>query len=118
MIDQFSRNIYRDDYRSFQYDGMALVLAQEALKQDDFSKLPTTQQAFIYMPFMHSESKKIHEKALILFSKPGMETNLEFEKKHKRIIDTFGRYPHRNKILGRTSTKEEIAFLKTKDSSF
>jgi uncharacterized protein (DUF924 family) len=70
------------------------------------------------MPFMHSESSAIHEVALKLFDQPGVEFNLEFEEKHKAIIDRFGRYPHRNETLGRESTPEEIKFLTQPDSSF
>lgn len=70
------------------------------------------------MPFMHSESKLIHEFALKLFQRLGNEINLSFEKKHKVIIDRFGRYPHRNAILGRVSTPEETEFLLEPHSSF
>ncbi|CAN0271003.1 unnamed protein product [Chrysoparadoxa australica] len=70
------------------------------------------------MPYMHSESAKIHREAVELFSESGLEFNLDFEKKHKAIIDRFGRYPHRNLILGRESTPEELEFLKQPDSSF
>ena len=70
------------------------------------------------MPFMHSESKEVHEIAVELFNKPGMEGSYDFELKHKAIIDRFGRYPHRNEILGRESTPEEIEFLKEDGSSF
>jgi len=70
------------------------------------------------MPYMHSESTIIHEVALKLFSQPGLESDLEWEIKHKSIIDQFGRYPHRNIILGRESTEEEIEFLKQSGSSF
>ncbi|MDX8396399.1 MAG: DUF924 family protein, partial [Mariprofundaceae bacterium] len=75
-------------------------------------------QSFFYMPYMHSESALIHQQALKLFDQPGAEFNLEFEERHKAIIDQFGRYPHRNEILGRESTDEEIEFLNTPDSSF
>jgi len=70
------------------------------------------------MPYMHSESALIHEEAVRLFSRPGLEFNLDFEYKHKAIIDRFGRYPHRNAILGRQSTSEELDFLKQPGSSF
>jgi uncharacterized protein (DUF924 family) len=70
------------------------------------------------MPFMHSESAAIHQIAVTLFSAPGMENNLDFELKHQAIITRFGRYPHRNKILGRESTAEEIEFLKGPGSRF
>jgi uncharacterized protein (DUF924 family) len=76
------------------------------------------ERTFFYMPFMHSESRESHEQAVLLFSQPGLERNLNFEHLHKRIIDSFGRFPHRNKILGRESTREEIDFLKTENSSF
>jgi len=74
--------------------------------------------SFLYMPFMHSESVVIHEQALELFKEPEVAGNLEFEKRHKAIIDRFGRYPHRNKILGRESTAEELLFLEKPGSSF
>ena len=72
----------------------------------------------MYMPFMHSESLAIHEIAEQLYRQPGLESNLEWEIKHKAIIQRFGRYPHRNKILGRTSTREEKEFLLQPGSSF
>ena len=82
------------------------------------SELPPQKQAFLLMPYMHSESSLIHEEAIKLFSRPGLDFNLDFEKKHKVIIDRFGRYPHRNEILGRISTPEEVEFLKQPGSSF
>ena len=118
VLDQFSRNIYRYDPRAFTYDSMALVLSQEAIENSADEKLDPDQKSFLYMPFMHSESQKIHEVAATLFSQSEMESNYSFELKHKAIIDHFGRYPHRNKILGRQSTDEEITFLKQPGSSF
>ena len=118
ILDQFPRNIYRDSEKAFAGDPLALALSQEALRAKAHSSLDVTQRAFLYMPFMHSESAVIHEIAVRLFSEPGLERNLEFELRHKAIIDRFGRYPHRNDILGRASTAEEIEFLKTPGSSF
>ena len=118
VLDQFSRNIYRDDPRAFAWDGMALLLAQECVGLGLDGGLEIGWRAFLYMPFMHSESKLIHERALELFSKPGLEGNLDFERRHKAIVDRFGRYPHRNKILGRESTPEELEFLRKPGSSF
>jgi uncharacterized protein (DUF924 family) len=118
LLDQFSRNMFRETPQSFSQDPLALVLAQETLAQKDFASLPTTQKAFVFMPFMHSESALIHEKAVELFSEPGLESNLDYELRHKAIIDRFGRFPHRNQILGRSSTPEEIEFLKQPGSSF
>lgn len=118
IIDQFSRNIFRDTPQAFLYDPMALILAQTAIQMKADQKLAPIQKSFLYMPFMHSESKIIHEQALKLFQQPGLEFNLDFEIKHKEIIDRFGRYPHRNSILKRISTKEELEFLKEPGSSF
>ena len=118
VLDQFSRNIYRDTPLSFAYDAMALILAQEAVSQNIDKKLSTSKKAFLYMPYMHSESLLIHESAIKLFSLPGLESSLEWEIKHKKIIEAFGRYPHRNGIIGRESTSEELEFLKKQGSSF
>ena len=118
VLDQFSRNIYRDSPLAFAYDDHALVLAQDALHVKADQDLEPRQRAFLYMPLMHSETREAHEIALTLFKAPGMEANLDFELKHKVIIDRFGRYPHRNEILGRQSTPEEIEFLKESGSSF
>ena len=92
---------------------MALVLVQEAVRRSLNRELAPAQKSFMYMPFMHSESPVVHEIALKLFSQPGLEDNYDFELQHKNIIERFGRYPHRNQILGRISTAEEIEFLKT-----
>lgn len=118
ILDQFSRNMFRESAKAFAYDAIALVLSQTAIDVGDDQKLSSQQRSFLYMPFMHSESIKIHEKAVGLFGQPGLEGNLEFELKHKAIIEKFGRYPHRNDILGRESTAEELEFLAGPDSSF
>lgn len=118
VLDQFSRNMFRSDAQCFKFDSLALVLAQEASIRPEAQELPPQKRAFLYMPYMHSESLVVHEEAVCLFSEPGLESNLEFEYKHKKIIERFGRYPHRNEILGRTSTPEELAFLKESGSSF
>lgn len=113
VLDQFSRNIFRDDPRAFAADGMALALAQEAVRRGFDGEIPAAQKAFMYMPFMHSESALIHQTAARLFSQPGLEENFDFELRHQAIIERFGRYPHRNAALGRPSTPEELEFLKT-----
>lgn len=118
VLDQFSRNIYRDDARAFANDALALALAQEAVAVGAEAELTRQQRVFLYMPFMHSESVVIHEVAMQLFDQPGLEENFDFEVRHKAIIDRFGRYPHRNALLGRASTDEELAFLKQPGSSF
>ncbi len=118
VLDQFSRNVWRDTPRAFSQDGMALVLAQEAIQHPDYPLLTQAERQFILMPFMHSESPLIHEHAVELFKALGDEQSLKYEYLHKAIIDRFGRYPHRNSILGRTSTKEELEFLQEPNSSF
>jgi len=118
VLDQFSRNMFRDTHQAFANDAMALVLSQVAIDAGDDQRIASSHRAFLYMPFMHSESAVIHEQAVKLFSQPGLERNLEFELKHKAIIDRFGRYPHRNAALGRDSTSEELVFLQQPNSSF
>ena len=118
ILDQFSRNMFRGDPRSFATDPLALALAQEAVACGADQALPLHQRTFVYMPYMHSESLAIHQIAMTLFSQPGLESKLEHEIRHKDIVERFGRYPHRNAILGRDSTHEELEFLKQPGSSF
>jgi uncharacterized protein (DUF924 family) len=113
VLDQFSRNMFRNDPRAFATDGMALVLAQEAVRRSLDRELPAAQKSFMYLPFMHSESGRIQQTTVELFSQPGLEENLDFELRYKSIIDRFGRFPHRNQMLGRPSTAEELDFLET-----
>lgn len=117
VLDQFSRNLGRGTLLAFAQDGMALVLAQEAVAGGALAALTDAERPFLLMPFMHSESRAVHEEALSLFAAhaPG---NLDFERRHKAIVDRFGRYPHRNAVLGRASSDEEIEFLKQPGSSF
>jgi uncharacterized protein (DUF924 family) len=118
VLDQFSRNLHRDSPLAFANDALALGLAQMAVADGADRELESAQRSFLYMPYMHSESLLIHAQAVKLFSQPGLEGNLGFELKHREIIERFGRYPHRNAALGRISSPEEIAFLKTPGSSF
>jgi uncharacterized protein (DUF924 family) len=118
VLDQFSRNMFRDTLLAFSSDSLALSLAQLAIEKEFDQQLEKPMRAFMYLPFMHSESKAVHKEALELYKSLGLPGNLEYEIKHKAIIDRFGRYPHRNLILGRASTEEEIAFLAGPGSSF
>ena len=118
VLDQFSRNVFRDTPRAFSSDPMALVLAQEAVALQLDQQLEPEHRVFLYMPYMHSESLLIHDQAVYLFTRLGRDGNLDFELRHRKIIETFGRYPHRNKILGRSSTVAEIEFLSQPGSSF
>lgn len=118
VLDQFSRNMFRDAAQAFAFDSLALVLAQEAVSHGIDKELSDKQRPFLYLPFMHSESLTIHDTALQLYTDNGSEGELKFEIKHREIIKQFGRYPHRNEVLGRTSTSEEIEFLTQPGSSF
>ncbi len=118
VLDQFSRNVYRDTARAFAQDALALALAQELVASGQDRSLPLAQRSFAYMPYMHSESALVHAQAVELFSQPGLEGTLRFELRHKEIIDRFGRYPHRNGLLGRESSPEELAFLTEPGSAF
>ncbi len=118
VLDQFFRNVYRNTPQAFAHDPMALVLAQEAVSAGALNELSPVQRSFLLMPYMHSESKQIHLLAEALFEVYAPARNHQYELRHKAIIDRFGRYPHRNAILGRRSTPEEIAFLKQPGSSF
>ena len=118
VLDQFSRNIHRGSAEAFANDALALRLAEEAVATGAALELPVEERRFVYMPYMHSESAAVHETAMRLFATPGLEKNLDFERRHKAVIDRFGRFPHRNALLGRESTAEEIEFLKQPGSSF
>jgi uncharacterized protein (DUF924 family) len=118
VLDQFSRNVYRETARAFAQDALALALAQELAASGQDRSLPLAQRSFAYMPYMHSESALVNAQAVELFSQPGLEDTLRFELRHKEIIDRFGRYPHRNALLGRESSPEELAFLSEPGSGF
>lgn len=118
VLDQFSRNIYRDTPAAFTQDAQALTLAQELVASGQDYVLEAAWRSFVYMPYMHSESPVIHIQAMALFAQTGMEGTLEYERRHKAIIDQYGRFPHRNAILGRVSTPQELEFLAQPGSSF
>ncbi len=116
VLDQFSRHLYRNTPEAFAADPVALVLAQESIRVGADTAVDEEKRQYFYMPFMHSESEKIHEAAASLFMQ--LPRTLKFEVKHREIIERFGRYPHRNAILGRISTPQEVEFLKLPGSSF
>ena len=110
--------MFRGSPLSFACDAQALALAQEAVSVGADKLLTQIERNFLYMPFMHSEATLIHEVAVELFRNNGIEGSYEYEVRHKEIIDKFGRYPHRNAVLGRKSTSAEIEFLKQPGSGF
>ena len=117
VLDQFSRNIYRGLPESFIADPQVLILAQEAVAGGHY-ELGSLEKAFLYMPFIHSESLLIQDQSVRLFENLGNQNNLDYAIKHREVIQRFGRFPHRNSILGRPSTIEETEFLKQPGSSF
>lgn len=112
MLDQLSRNLNRNDPRAWQQDGMALILAQELVYQPMWHDLDSTQKGVSLLPMMHAESRVIHQEAERLFTALNEPGFLSAEIKHRAIIARFGRYPHRNSIMGRSSTPEEVEWLK------
>jgi uncharacterized protein (DUF924 family) len=122
VLDQFSRNLYRDDPRAFSQDGYALRCAREALARGDEAKLSPVERQFIYMPFEHSEDPADQETAIERMSALDAypETNglVKWARAHEAVIRRFGRFPHRNAVLGRESTAGEIEFLREPGSHF
>jgi uncharacterized protein (DUF924 family) len=118
VLDQLSRNMFRGSPRSFAQDPLALALAQEAVAAGADRDLAPVRRTFLYMPFMHSEALTIHDAGIELFRDLGNANTLSFALRHRAIVERFGRYPHRNEILGRPSTRAEREFLEEPGSSF
>ena len=118
VLDQFARNLGRGSAAAFAGDGMALVLAQEAVAGGALAALSPEERTFLLMPYMHSESPAVHVDAERLFREHAPAANHDYELRHKAIVDRFGRYPHRNAVLGRRSTPDELEFLQQPGSSF
>ena len=105
--------MFRGNARSWLQDPLALELARAAVANGDDMRIDQSRRSFMYMPFMHSESAQAHEEAIVLFESLGKQDTLKYELLHKQVIDTYGRYPYRNEILGRVSTPAELEYLKT-----
>jgi uncharacterized protein (DUF924 family) len=117
VLDQFPRNMFRGDARAFATDEAALGLAKRAIAEGLDQKLARDQRAFLYMPFQHSEDHDDQARAIALFAMLGNPLNFDFALRHQAIVDRFHRFPHRNAVLGRTSTEEERKFLTEPASS-
>ena len=111
VLDQFPRNMFRGTARAFSTDAQALAAAKRAVAHGFDRKIKSPMQAFFYLPFEHSENLADQETALKLYEATGDKENVRWAKLHYDTIKRFGRFPHRNEILGRVSTAEEIAFL-------
>lgn len=128
LIDQFSRNLFRGDPASFAQDGLALRWTLEGLEQGVDRRLPPIQRVFFYLPLEHAESRELQARSVALYAALAAEVPpdqrtlfdgfLDFAVKHRDIVERFGRFPHRNAILGRDSTSEERDFLQQPGSSF
>lgn len=118
LLDQFSRNMFRGDNKSYAQDEMALNIAKQTIKKGFDYELTDEQRRFVYMPYMHSESKASHAEAVPLFESLNDPETLKYEHIHKDIVDRFGRYPHRNECMERDSTPEEIEYLENNQESF
>lgn len=111
VLDQFPRNIYRNDARAFATDSMARQLTHEAIARGADQRIDLALRAFVYMPLMHSESLTDQEHSVALYRALGNANNLKFAQLHADIIRKYGRFPHRNAVLGRATTPEEATFL-------
>jgi uncharacterized protein (DUF924 family) len=118
VLDQFSRNMFRGTPRAFATDSAALCLATMAIDTQLDRSLSTSERQFLYMPFQHAEDRAIQTRSVQLFETLGDADVLDYARRHRSVVERFGRFPHRNAILGRASTAEEIEFLKQPGSSF
>jgi uncharacterized protein (DUF924 family) len=113
VFDQFPRNIFRKTPDAYATDATALALARHAVESGKDQSLPQMQRHFIYMPFMHSEDVNAQAESVRLFTALGIPEGLKYARHHHDVVARFGRFPHRNSILGRRSTPAELEFLKT-----
>ncbi|MGH8237315.1 MAG: DUF924 family protein [Steroidobacteraceae bacterium] len=113
VLDQFPRNIFRGSPRAFATDQLALSIARHAIATGLDEQLTPQQRLFLYMPFQHSEDRAVQARSIEFFTQLGLADNLDYAHRHQRIIDRFGRFPHRNAVLGRESTTEELQFVAT-----
>jgi uncharacterized protein (DUF924 family) len=113
VLDQFPRNIFRGSPRAFATDALALAIAQHAIATGFDEQLTAQQRLFLYIPFQHAEDRAVQARSIELFTRLGLDENLDYARRHKEIIDRFGRFPHRNEVLGRESTAAEREFVAT-----
>ena len=118
VLDQFPRQLYRDDARAFATDEAALAIASLAIERCFDRVLSPAMRKFLYMPFQHSEDADAQARSVALFATIDDAETVAYAWRHKEVIDRFGRYPHRNAALGRASTEEELAFLEEPNSVF
>ncbi|MFT5505611.1 MAG: hypothetical protein ACI845_003833 [Gammaproteobacteria bacterium] len=115
LFDQLPLNMFRGKTDSFATEALSRDVARIAIQQGFDKKLPPEQQSFVYMPFMHSELPVDQDLSVQYFSGTGLEGSLRFARHHREIVQKFGRFPHRNEILGRVSSEDELAYLNSKE---
>ena len=115
VLDQFPLNMFRGQAKSFSTEALSREVASAAITKGFDQELPANQVSFLYMPFMHSEDLDDQALAVKLFNKPGLESNYRFARHHYNIVERFGRFPHRNKILSRKSSDAEIEYLDSRE---
>jgi uncharacterized protein (DUF924 family) len=113
VLDQFPRNMFRGDIRSYSSDALAREVVSRAIDRGADTRVEAALLEFLYMPFMHSEHLADQLRCVELFRKAGNPDNLKYAEDHADIIRRFGRFPHRNRMLGRPTTPEERAFLES-----
>jgi uncharacterized protein (DUF924 family) len=113
VLDQFPRNMFRGSPRAFATDALALSISQHAIAAGLDQQLDRQQRWFLYMPFQHSEDRAVQARSIELFTQLNDPENLGYARRHQEIIDRFGRFPHRNEVLGRVSTPQEAEFIAT-----
>ena len=118
LLDQFSRNMFRGTARAFSTDPKALSIADATVVRGLDQALTDIERAFVYLPFEHSENLEDQDRSVALYEALGDAESLDYAEQHRVIIQRFGRFPHRNALLGRDSTPEETAFLQQPGSSF
>ena len=116
ILDQFPLNMFRGSEQCFATEAQSREVARVSIAKGFDKTLPAEQQAFLYMPFTHSENLADQELAVELFTQPGMGSHLRFARHHHGIVETYGRFPHRNAVLGRASTAAEIEYLNSKEA--
>jgi uncharacterized protein (DUF924 family) len=123
LLDQFTRNAFRDTPRAFAGDAQALAAARAMVARGQDRALPPLRRAFVYLPYEHAENRAAQRESLVLHAAlvrddPSLASQETYARRHAEIIERFGRFPHRNLVLGRVSTDEELAFLQQPGSSF
>jgi len=128
VLDQFPHHIHRDHGQSFAYDGQSLALAQAMIHSGDAARVAPIERVFVYLPLEHAESLALQDESVALYAqlaadapaaeRPLFKGFLDYAQQHRDVVARFGRFPHRNALLGRTSTADEIEFLKQPGSRF